>query len=63
VFVLNYPRQAKAGEQFVIAQAQDAGIGFLDALGAVIKSRCDPKSFNVRGSPAAYRYFHFGTPD
>jgi hypothetical protein len=63
VFVLNYPRGARAGEDFVIAQAQDVGTQFLDALRAVIKSRCGPGYFNVAGLPAGYRYFPFATPD
>jgi hypothetical protein len=63
VFVLNYPRQANAREDFVIAQAQDVGNKFFDALGAVIKSRCGEGYFSVSGSPAAYHYFHLGTPD
>jgi hypothetical protein len=50
---------AKAGEDFVIAQTHDVGNEFLDALEAVIKSRCGQGYFKVAG----YHYFPFATPD
>lgn len=62
-FVLNYPRQARAGEQFVIAQAQNTGAQFLAAIKAAIESSCAPEPLNVAGYPPGYLYFHFGAPD
>jgi hypothetical protein len=43
-----------------LAQAQDGGIEFMNALGAVIKSRCRPGDFKVSANPGT---FPFRTPD